>query len=351
MKSKTVVIIFAVIAVLAIIKIFFLNEKKNTAKGSPSKNGPVIATGYVVKKEKMENVIFASGTILSNEEVELRPEAQGKITQLFFKEGSRVSKGELLVKLNDADLQAQLHKINLQITLAEERENRQKQLLAIKGISQDEFDIQHNLLQSLQADADVTRAQIQKTEIRAPFDGIIGLKSVSEGSIVSPLTPIASLQQIDPVKVDFAVPEKYAGAIEKGNLVFFSLNDNAEKYKGEVYAIDPKINLSTRTLQVRAICPNSQHKIYAGAFVKIEVVLKENDEAIMIPTEAIIPELKGKKVFIVRNGRAVPIKVETGLRTNTRIEVKNGLQIGDTVIRTGLMAMRPDTMVTLIKVE
>lgn len=351
MKLKTIVLIIGTIASLTLIKIFFLNDKKKDSKTDASQKKPIIATGYIVKKEKFENIIFASGTILSNEELELKPEAQGKIIQLHFKEGSYVRKGELLVKLNDADLQAQLRKTNLQIKLAEEREARQKQLLDIKGISQDEFDIMHNQLESLRADAEVINAQIQKTEIYAPFDGIIGLKNVSEGSIVSTSTPIANLQQIDPVKVDFAVPEKYAGIIQTGNIVFFSLNENSEKYKGEIYAIDPKINLSTRTLQVRAICPNREHKIYSGAFVKIEVVLQESQDAILIPTEAIIPELKGKKVFIVRNGRAVPKNIETGIRTNTRIEVKAGLQIGDTVIRTGLMAMKPDTMVTIIKVD
>ncbi len=339
--SRSFLIIVFLIVILLVVKFVFLgNDNAKSASTAPSKNAPVPVMAIITTVEKLDNKVFASGTVMANEEVELKPEASGKILQIHFKEGSHVDKGDLLIKINDADLQAQLKKLHLQVKLSEQQEVRQKKLLEISGISQEEYDISLNQLNSLKADEDYTRAQLAKTELRAPFTGVIGLKNVSEGSYVSPTQSIAWLQQIDPVKIDFSIPEKYASMVKKSDKINFLISDSKNPFSGEVYAIQPRINDATRTLEIRALSPNKEGKIIPGAFVKIELVLKEIENAIMIPTEAIVPVLKGKNVFVYRNGKAEAQKVETGIRTDTKIQVVDGLNEGDTIITSGIMQLR-----------
>lgn len=353
-KLRTPLLIVIVIAVLVFIKIKFLTS--DNVQGGMQQQGKqqiTIVNVYVVKPQKLDNKIFVTGTVLANEEVLLLPEVPGKIIAINLKEGSKVSKGDLLVKINDADLQAQLKKQQLQEKLASDNEAREKKLLDVNGISQMEYDGILTQLNSVKADIQLTQAQISKTEIHAPFDGTIGLKYVSEGSYVSaasassPAAKIATLQQIDPVKIDFSVPEKYSSVVHKGDSIYFSVQGLDEKFKGELYAIEPKIDLNTRTVQLRAICRNKEGKIFPGSFAKIELILKESPNSILIPTEALIPELKGQKVFLCKNGKAQSQKVETGIRTDTQIQITSGLQAGDTVITTGIMQLKQDATVKI----
>jgi membrane fusion protein (multidrug efflux system) len=351
-KLKIPIIIFAVILGLILIKVFFLSPKKQDMAGSFLPGAPkpsTMVTAYVVKPEVLDNEVYSSGTVSANEEVELRPEVPGKIVVLNIVEGGRVSKGELLVKINDADLQAQLKKMNLQLTLAEEKEGRQKKLLDISGISKEEYEIALNQVNVIKSDIENMSAQIAKTEIRAPFNGVLGLKKVSAGSYITPSTLVATMQQIDPIKVDFSVPEKYMDKIKNGDKVFFSIQGLDGTFTANIYAIDPKIDLATRTVQLRAKASNSNGKIFPGAFATIQLVLKQNKGALMIPTESIIPILKGQKVYLYKNGKAQEKLVETGVRTPTRIEVIKGLQVGDTVVVTGVMSIRQDAPLKLIK--
>jgi membrane fusion protein (multidrug efflux system) len=349
---KTIGIILFVIAILVIVKMVFLKPKDGGKAPGPAagaKAAPTMVTVYVAVPEDVSNKVFASGTVLANEEVELMPEISGKILALKFNEGTTVSKGDLLVKINDADFQAQVKKLELQVKLAEEKENRGKQLLAINGLSQEEYDVLLNQLNSAKADIDYLKAQIAKTEIRAPFNGVIGLKAVSEGSFISPNVRIASILQIDPVKIDFSIPEQYAGLIKKNDALQFSIEGLSKPFSAKIYAIEPRVDLNTRSIQIRAICPNPDHAIFPGAFAKVDLPLKEIPDAIMIPTEAIVPVLKGKKVFVCKDGKAVSVPVETGIRTAARVQVVKGLQVGDSVITTGVMQLKPDSPVKALK--
>jgi membrane fusion protein (multidrug efflux system) len=351
MKLKNLIIGVIVVAILIGAKFIFFPNKAGQAANSAAKGRsadiPSNVTAYLVKTEKLSNQITASGTIRANEDVQLQPELSGKIVQINFKEGSHVTKGQLLVKINDADLQAQYKKLQLQYTLAEQTMQRQKQLLDIKGVSQQEFDLAQNSYNTIKADMDFATAQILKTEIKAPFDGVIGLKNVSEGAFVSPTTIIASIQQIDPVKIDFAVPERYSFFLKKNGEVLFNIEGAPADLKGEIYAIEPKIDMTTRTVQVRAICPNSKNNIYPGAFAQVKIQLSDIDAAIMIPTEAIIPDINGQKVFIMKNGKASYARVETGIRTDAKIQITKGLKVGDTVLTTGIMQLKPDATVKI----
>ncbi|HEX8515147.1 MAG TPA: efflux RND transporter periplasmic adaptor subunit [Bacteroidia bacterium] len=351
MKKRTLLIIIIIISALVLVKIFFLQpENREQPKGGNPKAQTAAATGYVASPLMLENNIYSSGTVLAAEEVELRPEMSGKLVAVLFKEGTIVNKGELLAKINDADFQAQLKKLNLQYKLSREREGRVKGLLDIKGVSQEEYDVAANELETIEADMDFTRAQIAKTEIRAPFRGKIGLKSVSEGSFVTNANVIASIQQTDLLKIDFAIPEKYAALVKVGDTVKFSVEGIRGKLSAKVAALEPRINSQTRNMMVRAIYNNPEGTVYPGAFAKVELIASKK-QSFMIPSEALIPEMKGSKIFIVRNGKAFPQKVETGVRSDAGVEILSGLKAGDTVITTGIMSLKPEMNVKIIQLK
>lgn len=352
MSKFTWFIVAIVVLVAGIIVYNKVLHPKQTATAGPTA-GPPKATpvnGFVVQPRNLENNILASGTLLANEEVELHPEVSGKIIQLNLNEGAPVSKGTLLVKLFDADLQAQLKKLNSQRETAEKTEQRVKQLLAINGVGQSEYDAAVTQLAGINADIEYTQAQISKTEIRAPFNGVVGLKNVSLGAFVSPSTTIATLQQIDPLKVDFTVPEKYTAALSKGDAIKFTVDGFTQNFVAKVFAIEPKIDESTRTVKVRGLAQNSATKLFPGAFAKIDLGLKNIQGALMVPTQCVIPAARDKKVIVVRDGKAEFVKIETGIRTEAYIQVTSGVQSGDTLVATALMYIKPGGGVNVVKV-
>lgn len=350
MKKGVIYLLFTALVLVAA-KFFFFPGKEvaSAAGGGPGKNrSAAMVNGYVVQGENLEEQVASSGTLLANEEAELRPEISGKIVKLNISEGSKVTKGMLLVKINDADLQATQSKLQSQLQLNETKAERLKQLLDLNGISKEEYEELQNTIAANKADLQFVKAQIEKTEIRAPFDGIIGLRSVSEGSYVTTDKVIASLQQIHPLKVEFSLPEKYSSRVKPGAHISFTTEGGSEKYSGTVYATEPRIDAATRTVKIRARCANPSASLLPGAFAKIQMVMGASGNAIMVPTQAVIPVLKGKKVFVSENGMALSRMITTGVRTEKQIEVLDGLTIGDTVIVTGIMSLR-DSMPVKIK--
>ncbi|MFZ9955925.1 MAG: efflux RND transporter periplasmic adaptor subunit [Flavobacteriales bacterium] len=351
-KNKTLIIILILVAVLAFIKIQFLsNDLAAPAMPTPGKPQKAKVTGLVLKEELVDNKIFVTGSVLSNEEVNLMPEISGKVASIRFKEGSTVNKDELLVKINDADLQAQLKKLCLQEKLASEKEARQKKLIDINGISKEEYDATLTQLNSVKADIEVLQAQIAKTEIYAPFTGTIGIRKISEGAYVTPSTLIATMQQINPLKIDFSLPEKYSSTVQVNDQLEFTIDGNLTKYKATVSAIEPKVDINTRTLQVRAITNNEKGNIFPGSFANIELVFSKNEKSILIPTQTLIPILKGAKVFISKNGIAEERKVITGVRSSDKIQIIDGLKAGDTLITSGLMMLKAGSILKFISVK
>lgn len=350
--NKTLKIIL-IIAGILIAAFFVIPKLKSESEGGDAKKerggskSPMSVKGIVLDAEKLDNIVRTSGTVTAFEEVDLKAETSGRVIKIYFKEGTQVSKGELLMKINDDDLQAQYRKNALQIKLNELQTGRQDTLLKINATSQSEFDVAYNQLESLKADQQGIQAEINKTEIRAPFSGMIGLRYVSEGSYVTPSAKIASIQNINPVKIDFSVPEKYSEHVRKGDVVNFSNDATSQTFTGTVYAIEPKIDLTTRSLQVRAICENNNRKIIPGSFVKVDLRMKETNDAVMVPTEAVIPVLKGQTVYIYKDGLAQQVPVKTGIRTAGKIQVKEGLSAGDTVITTGIMFLKPKVPVNI----
>lgn len=347
--KKRFKIVLVVLIILIVAVLFAIPKLSSSGNKVPlaNMNKSLSVKAHIIKAEKLANNVITSGTILSNEEVELKGEVAGKIINIYFKEGSSVKKGDLLVKINDAELQAQLAKAKYNLKLLEDREHRQRVLLEREAISQEDYDVSLNELNVVKADIELVKAQVAKTEIRAPFDGVIGLKNVSEGSFVNTETIIATLQDINPIKIDFSIPEKYSGSVKVGDQIRFKVVGKDETYTGKVYAIEPKIDPQTRTLKLRAVYSNAARSILPGSFADVELVLHEIQGALMVPTYSIIPELKGQKVFLYRNGKAFPQNVEIGIRTDTRVQITNGLAENDTLITSGILQIRPNSPVTI----
>ncbi|MBB6501387.1 efflux RND transporter periplasmic adaptor subunit [Pedobacter cryoconitis] len=362
MKLKYVIypLIFLGIAYLVYYRIS-ANKKLETsgtgtgAKGSQAnkdgKNQHMAVNGIVVQPVSFANQLDITGTIEANESVALQSEVSGLVTGIFFKEGSNVTKGSVLVKINDRDIQAQLQESLTKQNLSATNENRARQLLQKGAISQEEYDTALADLKSLKAQAQLIRAQLAKTSIIAPFSGKIGLRSISSGVYITPSTVIANLLSTNPVKISFSVPEKYMAQIKVNSTITFRTDGSAQLYTGKVFALEPGINAQTRTLQVKALAANTNNELRPGSFAKISLTLDKIDNAILIPNQAIIPVLKGKTVFISYNGKAKQVEVQSGTRTDENILITSGLKIGDTVLTTGALSLKDEAPVKVSVVK
>jgi membrane fusion protein (multidrug efflux system) len=354
-QTKTLLIV-AVVAIIAIIYIYprwnnGANSGPAPTAGPPAGGGAELpVTVITLKKETLKNQLNVTGTILPNESVSLRPEVSGLVTKISFKEGQYVSKGTPLLYLNDNDLQAQYQKLEYTQKLFESQENRQKQLLAREAISQEEYDIVLNQYNTTLSDLKLVEAQIQKTIVRAPFNGTLGLRQVSEGSVIGTGDIIATVVNMDPIKIEFSIPERYANMVEVGSPVFFSSESTQDEVEGRVYAFEPQIDAATRTLKLRAQSSNKEGKFLPGMFVKIRFVLGEINDALMVPAESVIPELQGYKVFVVgKDQKAEERKVEIGTRTESQVQITSGLEEGDMVLTSGVLQARPGSPLKITK--
>jgi membrane fusion protein (multidrug efflux system) len=344
MKIKNLVITILVIALGGMIAYRITKNKAESDKGN-DKSGKKPATPvtiYVVKGQDFSNTISLSGSIEANEQIEIRSEVSGIVENIAFTEGSSVTKGQVLFKVNDIELRAQLAQAKTKENLASENKRRAKLLLQKEAISQEEYDIASADYRTAKAQTQLIQAQIGKTTVRAPFSGKIGLRSISPGTYVTPTTLIAKLVSTNPLKITFSIPEKYATEISKNNTITFTVPNVKETFTAKIYALEPAIEATTRTLQIRALTDNSNGKLLPGTFANIELPLKNIKDAIIIPTEAIVPIQDGKKVFIANNGKAKEVKVETLTRTDKDVVITSGLKIGDTVLTSGVMSLKDE---------
>lgn len=303
--------------------------------------------GQIIKPHLITDQLFVSGKLMPDEEVDLSFEASGKIIDINFTEGSSVKKGQLLAKVNDSQLQAQLARLEAQMPLAEDRVFRQNALLQRDAVSKEAYEQVKTELATLHADIENVKANIAMTELRAPFDGVIGLRQVSTGAYASPTTVIAKLTKITPLKVEFAVPERYARQIRKGTNLTFKIEGKLEEFKAQVYATESSIDPETHTLTVRAIYPNHNGLLLPGRYADVSLKQEEISDAIAIPSEAIVPEMGKNKVFVYRSGKAYPVDVEIGIRTEAEIQIVKGLSAGDTILTSGTLQLRTGMPVTI----
>ncbi|HEX4849826.1 MAG TPA: efflux RND transporter periplasmic adaptor subunit, partial [Puia sp.] len=285
-------------------------DKKDPPVSRPKNAGTTVVDVIIAKPQTVINHIEVNGTVVANEYVDLHPEASGRLIYLNVPEGKFIKAGTVIARVNDADLKAQIEKSKVQLDLAEKTEGRYKQLLSVNGINQSDYDAALNQVNGYKADIDYYQALLDKTVVKAPFDGTIGLRQVSLGAYVSPTTLIASIQQLDRIKIDFTLPEEYSGVIKVGGTVDIAMDAaRRQKQKAIIMAVEPQVIQTTRNIKVRAILPNS--KANPGGFVKVYVDAGEDKNALMVPTNCIIPDDKNKQLVLVRNGKAEFINVET----------------------------------------
>lgn len=301
----------------------------------------------IIRPQLLKDEIQISGSLLPDEEVALSFETSGKIVEINFEEGSHVTKGQLLAKVNDRPLQAQLQRLMSQLKLAEARVFRQNALLAQDAVSKEAYEQVKTELATLQADIDLMKSNIAQTELRAPFDGIIGLRQVSVGTYASPSTIVAKLTKISPLKVEFAVPERYANDVKAGAGLDFTLEGKLNTFHATVYARESKIDPVTHTLTIRALYPNSNGSVLPGRYASIRLDKDVIQDAIAVPSEAIVPEMGKDKIFLYKAGKAQPVEIITGIRTEALVQVVHGLQPGDTIITSGTLQLRTGLPVVL----
>jgi membrane fusion protein (multidrug efflux system) len=314
-------------------------------------NGPLPVEAMIVNPTSISQTVVVTGNILPFESTEIRAEITGRIIGLNIQEGAYVQKGALLVKLFDGDLQAQLKKLEVQLQIAEKTEERQRELLKISGISQQDYDLSLLNVSNLKADMDLIRVNITKTEIRAPYAGRLGLRAISQGAYISPSNLLTTISQVENVKIEFSVPEKYSPQIYNGMIVKFSLEGNPTPYNARVVATESRIEENTRNLRARAVVDGRDKNLIPGNFAKVQVILGKDDHALMVPTESIIPQARNKQVIVFHGGKADFVTVETGVRDSTLIQVTKGLTPGDTVITTGLLFLKPQADVKITKLK
>jgi membrane fusion protein (multidrug efflux system) len=306
--------------------------------------------GYIVKPSIIDQTITISGTLKPLEETVLMPEVAGRVVKINIQEGKFVRQGTLLIKLFDDDLQAQLHKSEAQLQITEQTRKRQDELIKVNGISQSDYDQTVLQVNSIRADIEVLKVQIRKTEVIAPFDGVIGLRNISLGAEVTPSTSLAVIRAENQLKLDFSVPEKYSSQVNPGNLVHFTVQGDNKEYVAAVMATEEGIDASTRNLKVRALVNTKIGSLIPGAFADVKLKLNENNNALMVPTQAIIPTDRDKQIIVARSGRAKFVTVITSIRQDSLVEVTSGLKPGDTVVTTGILFIKPGSILKFSKV-
>ena len=317
-----------------------VSTKSNTRKA-------LNVNAVVIKPQLLTDEIHISGNLIPDEETNLSFETSGKIVEINFEEGREVRKGQLLAKVNDRALQAQLLKLESQLKLAQDRVYRQSALLKKDAVSQEALEKVETELATLKADIELVKSNIAHTELRAPFDGVIGLRQVSLGQYASPNTIVAKLTRISPLKVEFAVPERYAGDVAKGTNLTFRVEGKLKDFSAKVYASESKIDPATHTLPIRALFPNTNGELLPGRYVSVTLKRREIENAIAVPSQALVPEMGRDLIYLYKNGKAEPSVVTTGMRTEGEVQILNGLSLGDTIIVSGILQLRKGLTVTL----
>jgi membrane fusion protein, multidrug efflux system len=316
------------------------SKKNEPAPAKTGKPNMLNADGFVVKQQQFQNDYSASGSLLPNEEIQILPEVSGRVTSISFSEGKHVEQGQALVRIYNDDIKAQIQKLEAQKNLQIKIKNRQAELLRIGGISQQDYETTTTQIQSIEADIAYSQAQLRKTTIYAPFAGRIGIRNISVGAVVTPSTVVATLQQTRILKMDFTVPDQYKDEMINGKKVSFTVTGRLDTFYGAISALEPKADAVTRTIKVRALVKNDDHRLSAGSFTNVTIPLQNNRSAILIPSQALIPTDRDKEVAVIKGGKAKLVVVKTGTRTNDQVEIVQGLNTGDTIITTGIMQVK-----------
>jgi membrane fusion protein (multidrug efflux system) len=346
MKKRYIISGVFILGIIALITYRYLTNKKASNPLNNQNTASVMTVkGSIMKPQAFADNLSLSGTLEANEEIDIRSEISGIVESINFEEGAKVNKGQVLFRLNDIELSAQLSKVKTAQQLASENQRRAKLLLENQAISQEEYDVSNADFESAKSETQLIAAQLSKTTVRAPFSGTIGLRSISSGTYVTPATQIAKLVNTSQLKITFSIPEKYASQMSVGSKLGFTTSNSKDEHSATIYAIEPQVDVATRTLKMRAVTDNSEGKLYPGTYTNISLPLETVNDALLVPTESLIPIQNGKKIFISKGGKAEEVIVEIGRRTDSMVRVLNGLKAGDTILTSGVMSLKNGTPV------
>lgn len=359
MNKRNKIIVFTAIGLL-ILGMIFLPQIKSVVGWKNEKSPGVagrtpggarqqlsVTASVLVPQTLKSDLYIARGILLPDEEVNLTFETSGKITEIHFNEGSFVQKGQLLAKVNDAPLQAELRKLQAQIPLAEDRVYRQKTLLEKDAISQETYQAINTDLEKLKADIELVQSKIDQTELRAPFSGVIGLRQVSVGAYASPSVEISRVTKVSPLKLEFSMNENQVSIIKPGTDIKFTVANDLNIYSAEVYAVESQLDPTTLTLKARARYANANGELKPGISGNIEALLSETPNSIVIPTISSITEMGRDIAYVYKNGVAHEVEIIKGQRTASHVQILSGLSEGDTLLTTGVMQLRDGMPVSI----
>lgn len=345
-RTLQILLVLVVLGVIILPKTnLFKGEAGNNGNPGMSRSLPVSAVA--LKPEAMENALRSAGTLVASEEVDVTTEISGVVREIYFQEGARVKKGDLLLRIDDAELQAQRDKAIHQRELIKQTFERQQILLEKEAISREAFDRVQTDLLVIESEIKLLDTRIAKTQIRAPFEGTIGFRYVSPGTFMQPGTRVARLVKSSPLRLEFSVPERYQSETLSGRTVFFNVAGFSETFEAIVYAVEPSVDARTRSVMLRASYPNSDYRLLPGMFADLRIIISREEDVVQVPSEAIIPQMDGELVFVYKNGRAVQTSIRTGTRTERHVAVVEGLAAGDTVITSGILQLRSGMPVTI----
>lgn len=349
MKKINIIVGIVLLALVAFFIKVGLTKSDDKEKKSKDKSERKV-DAYILSPSLLTSEISVTGSLVAYDEVDLKNEVSGRVVFINLPEGKYVAKGTLLVKLFDDDLQATLRKLESQLAIQQKIYNRQTQLVKVNGLSENDYDQTLLELNTLKADIAEEKALIRKTEVRAPFNGTIGLRKISIGDVVSSSTSLATIRTDQKLKLDFYVPEKYSYVISMGMNVDFTMYENGSPFTAKVIATEHGIEDATRNLKVRALVTSNSKELVPGAYANVTLMLGENSQALMVPTQSIIPDQENKKVIVAKNGKAHFVNIKTGVRKASKVEVVEGLAAGDTIMTSGLLFLKEDSKLSYLSV-
>ncbi len=341
MSAKTVSVVFFLMLSIAC-------REKEEIPTSTNRSSAMKVQGVLVGPATLRDGYSTTGTLRAKESAEIRSETMGRITKINFREGGFVKEGQVLIEVERDELEAQLKKVEVNLSMSREQLKRAQRLYEVEGLSRELLEQASTAALGLEADKALLEAQLAKRKILAPFSGYIGLREVSMGSYLSPSDLVTTLQDNSKIKIDFSVPEQYASRLKEGQLIFFRPNGESDFFEAKVYGKSNTIDPFTRTLQVRALADNSKGRFGVGSFAEIRLDFEDIEGAITIPAQALVPFLEGYSVFEAKAGKTVSVPVSIGLRTESEVQITRGLELGDTVITTGILGMKAGMSVEVI---
>ena len=362
MSTKTItrnLIGSPLLAAIAYFTIMFIGGCYAKAEDKKTNDAPVAVTpapgvpvdGNIVKPAVLKDELEITGTLEPNQEVDIVSELPRRIIRINAKDGATVQTGQLLFEMDNADLLAQLEKLRQQEKLARLNEERLRDLIQHEAVVQQDYDQSFTNLKVLEAQIVELQVMLNKTRIRAPFSGQLGIVHVYPGAVVSVNTVLTHIQDNSQVKLDFRVPEKYAQTITTGSTQKFTVASDIKQYDAKVIAREAGVDQSTRTLLVRAVSQNPGRVLLAGQSARIQLSLHSSKDALMVSSQALIPSSRGYSLYTAKNNQVQLTPVEIGQRGANEVEVLHGLNIGDTVVTSNLLRLMPGASVQFVSLK